>query len=940
MKKLILVLLFFSFWNIESISANWYGNHPVAFSNPGGAVLVGAGWPNRGTLCNGDGDPAGWNHATLWAAAVANDNNSVTLIPETDAEFTVSATGNMRCLYWDSYTPIVNTLTYTNAWTNNTNQVINFSFTDAGGSKLWRYTLQQRIANDNPTFSTWGAWQNVIWHTNQLIPGSTNTFSGNYNLVAVNNRAYQFRILVEDVATNVSAWTTPARTIRVDTQAPLASDIGSSSPGSGATILATTTQNISLTVWINGGAPITLIRWYFENHASSTWGYISSPFTTSGATFSHVFNIRDVDLQRLWTWERPYSLKITHVCDQATNCTTVNDNSSNTVWIKNYSYNVYANTLSPVTSILSNPLTNAWNIADGSADIVRVSLRDSLGNSIIPTTGAMTRNISFETTLNNNLRLNQYDLTTSSGAIFVNAVSSIWEAAIGVSTKSYWNKPSTSTGIYDLPYYVFAPTSNASSFLPGSATVTNITFSSTGIWPALDSIISGSSFSIVARPLFTTSMTGSIRLQWFIEGVTQSGSITLAKANATVTSWENLYFEFWNYNTGTSLNEANPRYTLSINGSSNIREGVGPSNPSSTSIASVPLIPAATRTISTRMLLQSGSVSTFTNSYLATILEYQVWGKNVVYPYDILWKLSYHGAAGNSNSFQSWIKIIGNTSSQNTQELTTNQFSQDVQIIGKIEKSLARKDIQENVYEVIRNIIPKSSGTTNLASWDLQPIVWSNGTRWSVFYGSGAIYFATWVTLSGAGNIEGNKTLVVEGNVYITGNIRDTDNDAMLWIIALSKNGVGWNIYIDPAVTDIHAVLYADKSVLSYDGTKEFDGGNSSEVELRNQLYIKGSIFSENTIGGSRKTPVACPYFINVTCTQNIAQKYDMNYLRRYFIYDSSGNGTIQPTVDLPANGGSRSIWGAVWSGYEEYPVIIDYNTRIQQTPPPFFWSK
>lgn len=71
----------------------------------------------------------------------------------------------------------------------------------------------------------------------------------------------------------------------------------------------------------------------------------------------------------------------------------------------------------------------------------------------------------------------------------------------------------------------------------------------------------------------------------------------------------------------------------------------------------------------------------------------------------------------------------------------------------------------------------------------------------------------------------------------------------MLGIIALSKNGVGGNIYIDPSVTDIHAILYADRSVLSYDGVKEFDGSNSSASELANQLYIHGSVFSENTIG-------------------------------------------------------------------------------------------
>lgn|GEM_PF-4467169 len=38
----------------------------------------------------------------------------------------------------------------------------------------------------------------------------------------------------------------------------------------------------------------------------------------------------------------------------------------------------------------------------------------------------------------------------------------------------------------------------------------------------------------------------------------------------------------------------------------------------------------------------------------------------------------------------------------------------------------------------------------------------------------------------------------------------------MLGIIVTQKNGVGGNIYIDPSVTDIHAILYADRSLMSY----------------------------------------------------------------------------------------------------------------------------
>jgi hypothetical protein len=930
MKKLLFFLLLFTFSSPQYVSAQWYWNYSVAYSNPGVTTLTPSfGWgPNRWEFCLWDGDSTGGDHPILWAWAVANNNNPATTVPETDAEFDVPGTGNMRCLLWDASLPQNLDIAFTTGWTN-TNRTISVEARDRWGSRLKRILLEQ--STNAWAWIIVADWDNLTEANNTLVSRSwTRSVTGQ------NGNTFQYRISTFDYAWNSQSLTNPD-IIRVDTQTPLLTDISNSTPADNSNILAESSRTFSLSVWVNGGSPIVETTWYFEDR-TTTNSYRTLDYTSLSWNFSHNFDIRNVDLNRWANGSRQYSLKITRICDQAWNCTEVWNDSTNAPGIRNFTYNVYANTLSPTTSIIANPLTNVSNIADGSVDIVQVRLRDIHNNIIIPTTGPMVRNISFQTTINNNLRLNQYDISSTPSWLFTDISTWTGEVSLWVNTKSFWNV-SSSNGDYDLSYFVFAPTSNASPLVPGSATVTNITFSSTGLGPAVNSPITWSNFSVVANPLFTTSITGNIETQWFIEWVTQTWSVvTVTKLNSTLTSSNNLYFEFGNYNTVTTQNEANNRYNISLNGGWNVREGIVAWNPSSTIVSGI-WLSAWPYNLSSRMLLQSGAVNTETTSYLATIVRYQVWSplKTVIYPADIIGKTSYHGTAGNSNSFQSGIKIIGNTSSQNTAAITTNQFSDDVQIIGKIEKSLARKDIQESVYEIIRNITPKVVWWLILSGTDLQGTLWTNNTlRWTPFYGSGAIYFATWVTVSGAWNIEGTKTLVVEWNVYITGNIRDTDNDAMLGIIALSKNGLGWNIYINPDVTDIHALLYADRSVLSYDGTKEFDGSNSNASELNNQLYVKGSIFSENTIWGSRKTPIACPFFVG-TCTQDIAQKYDMNYLRRYFIYDSNANGTIQPTVDFPANGGSRSIGGWIGSWYETYPVVIDYNTRIQQSPPPFF---
>lgn len=78
-----------------------------------------------------------------------------------------------------------------------------------------------------------------------------------------------------------------------------------------------------------------------------------------------------------------------------------------------------------------------------------------------------------------------------------------------------------------------------------------------------------------------------------------------------------------------------------------------------------------------------------------------------------------------------------------------------------------------------------------------------------------------------------------------------------------------------------------------------------------------------------------CPYFINTLCSA-LSQKYDLNYLRRYFRYDSD-NDTI-----LDSFSGNRAYAGGTVRGsrdteFQDYPVIIEYDARIQQSPPPFF---
>lgn len=449
--------------------------------------------------------------------------------------------------------------------------------------------------------------------------------------------------------------------------------------------------------------------------------------------------------------------------------------------------------------------------------------------------------------------------------------------------------------------------------------------------------------SIYADSLYQSSFSGDIVDLWLIDGASQNSNISIAW------SWggaRNLYLEFgWEasidmsdmvlYATGSQLNpwdvitELQDYVSLFKN------------NSWYTWIHNVETL-----------LEVSGISPDLWDLYMASVIEYTLSWKNIIYPSWIINKPAYHDAWFNGVNNQIWIKILWNTSSQNTQEIIVNQFSDDIRILWKIVKSSFRRDISQSVYGVIRNINAKTLWSLNVLSTDIDSNLWdmikydswNTSSRWTAIFGDSVLYYwdGSTVRITGASDIKGEKTIVIEGaDLYISWDITNADNQGILGIIV-----IGGSIYINPLVTDIHAILYTDKSIISsFDGINPIPI-NTSASQIANQLYIKWSIFSENTIGGSRNldglwdSDPLCPFYISWSACSTVheAQIYDLNYLRRYFIYDSDSDGTIESNGDdNPAYGGLRSSWLGAWNALDKFPVIIDYNPAIQQTPPPFF---
>ncbi len=171
-----------------------------------------------------------------------------------------------------------------------------------------------------------------------------------------------------------------------------------------------------------------------------------------------------------------------------------------------------------------------------------------------------------------------------------------------------------------------------------------------------------------------------------------------------------------------------------------------------------------------------------------------------------------------------------------------------------------------------------------------------NGYWWTSYIIQNEDFTITW------GTFDDKRTIVVIGrNVTISENIGHKDHP--LAIIALADNaGNGGDILINSTVTDIDASLIAEHSVHS--------SGD-------HQLYIHGSVISENTLGDTAAR--ICPYYVSVSCTEIEAAKYDFENLRAGF--DGTDN--------------TKKAISATAANYPNTPLIIEYDMRVQSDPPP-----
>jgi hypothetical protein len=333
------------------------------------------------------------------------------------------------------------------------------------------------------------------------------------------------------------------------------------------------------------------------------------------------------------------------------------------------------------------------------------------------------------------------------------------------------------------------------------------------------------------------------------------------------------------------------------------------------------------------------AIDTSLPTYVSSHMSYVLNGHIVSYDTNTVGKTRYVDGTNLINTNQVWLKVLWRIKSKTQADITIGQSWTDLYAVWNNSKAWLRELIRKQAILETKNVSWATAWLITNMAWTS----WSNlnGTRlrnntilyydvtWSVNkiveIWSSSDLIAWWV-----------KTIIIKWwNAYIKWNITYSNKSTdMLWVVVLSDDWwLGWNIYLDPSVTHLAGIYYADKALMSYttiDG--EIDGSIWTTI-LKNQFYLYGTLFSENTIWGS--IIPKCPYYVTVTCDLNEARKYDLNFLRRYFTYDNSDPDTLKNNV---YNWGNS--YYSYWNDNFAYPMIIEYNPNIQSTPPPLFENK
>lgn len=673
----------------------------------------------------------------------------------------------------------------------------------------------------------------------------------------------------------------------------------------------------------------------FDDKTRTSWFNWSNPTKNS---YTENFNFQKVDNDKNSLNYRKFTYKLEDICDTAGNC--LSHTSSGRNW-KNINFNVYANYVSFAKTKITKP--NLPWIADWSENIFKFNLRDKFGNNIIPVRNSkwnQIRDLAFQWYYSNNLFLNQYLWNWWSWIYSSNFYN--WRLPI-LNPLNIWQNQTISKNFRDTNFSIwdyginivaYTPTYLSSAtdwrqYVDWNTSLTNNFSVKLSDKPTSD-FIPGTSVDLQFKPKVYTSITWDIIKDNLVVWAKQNSELNLHKNSNKNFTW-NILLEYWKIDWTDKYEKHKRHDNFNLNFEKNWW---------------ISIISGFQRDINKlsnfwnlgknlyTILYQKWKISEAEQkTYLAThIKEYFSWVWEAVYSSFVLWMDRYFwNLKSIENTYQRPLKIIWNTHSLYYSETVDGD---QVKIIWDIEKSELQKFIRKSVNDDIRNI---SFSNTQKRGKSIVNLNNFSSSGWQKIWDT--LYFLKedWANVEISWRFSGIKNIVILWwNAYINWNITSSDKKSILSIISIENKWRWWNVYVNNKVTEIYSVIYADKSLLSTNNWVVIlsPKNNWTYDLLKNQLYIYGSLFSNNTVWWSTSVNPICPYFID-NCTIDEAQKYDLYNFRRWY------ENLYKPLKEIYKDENLKDEYILNWKAKDvKYPMIIEYNPFIQVANLKFFQLK
>ncbi len=226
--------------------------------------------------------------------------------------------------------------------------------------------------------------------------------------------------------------------------------------------------------------------------------------------------------------------------------------------------------------------------------------------------------------------------------------------------------------------------------------------------------------------------------------------------------------------------------------------------------------------------------------------------------------------------------------------------------IGNVTYGVTRDEILKNVKGLTRGVTARGTSTFSISAGSFV----SNNNTGKIAVGSGVAWYINGDLTISAGGADWTEetTFIVEGgNVKITSDLYSTSNTKLGIIVLRKPNDVIWksgNFFVQTAVKDLQANIYADGAFMRYDANLPASTSNDPNLvptfadrvkTLSHQLYITGSLSSANCIGCVDRDPKTNGYGGSTGVTLDVATAYDLNFLSYFRVYEyPQGSGNVQ----------------------------------------------